>query len=1076
MECPSCRAQVPEDKRFCIECGAPLPLSCGSCGSPNPPSAKFCGDCGAKLSGNVAPAAPLAVSREAPLTHLTPSAERRQLTIMFCDLVGSTALSVRLDPEDLRDVIGAYHRRVTEVVGRYDGFVAKYMGDGVLVYFGYPRAQEDDAERAVRAGLELVTAVRALKSPVNAELQSRIGIATGVVVVGDVIGEGAAQEHGVVGETPNLAARLQSVAEPDSVVIAASTRRLTGGLFDYEDLGTVAAKGFAEPVRAWRVRDESALASRFEALRSGEAPLVGREEEIELLLRRWQRAKSGEGQMVAISGEPGIGKSRLTTALQDQIAHEPHTRLQYFCSPHHQDSAFHPIVARLECAAGFGRNDTLEAKLNKLEALLARTMAPPEDLALLAELLALTSAGRYPPLDLTPQRQKERTFEALLRQLDGLARRYPVLMIFEDAHWSDPTSREWLDRVAERVRDLPILLITTFRPEFQPPWTGHAHATMLTLNRLDRRQGAALAQWIAGEKELPSNVLTDIVERTDGVPLFVEELTKAVLDASAGRASGSPATAAVFSSTPAIPATLHASLMARLDRLAPRAKEVAQIAAAIGREFTYEVLADISPLPENALHEALDQLAASGLIFQRGTPPEASYIFKHALVQDAAYSTLLRRRRQDWHARIAAALEARLPDITAARPELLAYHLTEAGRPAQAVGFWIAAGNRALGRAAHREAAVFFERALVALGAQEETPEVLTALIDLRRQLHQTLYPLGRLQDARANLAEAERVAERLGDTVRLSRVLSSQIYLLAATGDLGGAVAAGERTLALVAEQDDFEAAVNTRLMLARALYAAGRYDEALERAREVVPLLGEDVDRGALSGMNQTVSARVWLTLLHAERGEFEAGTVEGATAMRLAAHPRCSEHDLVWARLGLGRLQVLRGDFARAIETLEPALPLCKNDLAVYLSRVASSLGTAYARTGRLHEGLALLQQADERAQALGFAFGHALVLAQLGEAFVLAGDTDRAQEVGLRAVHAARRWGECGNEAWAQCVLGDAAAACRDRLEAETRYREALAIAEQLGMAPVRARCSDGLTHLASLSGMRLGDQS
>ena len=414
------------------------------------------------------------------------------------------------------------------------------------------------------------------------------------------------------------------------------------------------------------------------------------------------------------------------------------------------------------------------------------------------------------------------------------------------------------------------------------------------------------------------------------------------------------------------------------------------------------------------------------------------------------------RSPSEWHARIAAALEERLPDTAAARPELLAHHWTEAGRASQAVGYWIAAGDRALGRAGHHEAAAFFGHALAAVGAQEETPETLTAIIDLRRQLHQALYPLGQLQHARANLAEAERAAERLGEPVRLSRVLSSQIYLLATAGDLAGAVAAGDRVLTLLAQRDDFEAAVNTRLMLARALYAAGRYGEAVGRAREAVARLGDDVDRGAAPGMNQTVSARVWLALCHAERGEFAAGAAEGNAAMRLAAHPRCSEHDVLWSRVGVGRLRVVSGDLTGTIEALAPALPLCEGDHAIYLSRVAASLGAAYAGTGRIEEGVALLQRADEQAQAIGFAFGHALVLAQLGGVLLLAGDPDRAREAGLRAVDAAQRWGERGNEAWAFCLLGDAAAARRDRREGETRYLEALAIAGQLGMAPVRAR--------------------
>ncbi|HEX3501725.1 MAG TPA: AAA family ATPase, partial [Stellaceae bacterium] len=527
MDCPSCGGANPEGKKFCGDCGAPLPVRCAACGAENPSGKRFCGDCGAALTesartsaaaGPSTPAAQRVAEPSALSPAPSPSAERRQLTVMFSDLVGSTALASRLDPEDLREVIGTYHRRVAETVARLDGFVAKYMGDGVLVYFGYPQAHEDDAERAVRAGLALVNGVGQLQAPER--LRVRVGIATGLVVVGDLVDQRDVRERSVVGETPNLAARLQAVAGPDSVVIAASTRRLTGGLFEYEDLGAVEVKGFAEPVRAWRVHGESAVDSRYEALRrgSGETPLVGREEEIELLLRRWQQAKGGEGRVVLLTGEPGIGKSRLAATLLQHLQAEPYTRLRHFCSPHHQDSALHPIIAQLERAAGIKRDDAPGAKLDKLEVLLAPASPPSEDVALLAELLSIqTAADGYPALNLAPQRKKEKTFEALLRQLAGLARQQPVLIVYEDVQWIDPSSRELLDLTVERVRRLPVLLLISFRPEFQPPWTGQPHVTMLALSRLDERAGMALAERIVGNKTLPSNLVEEIVGRTDGV-------------------------------------------------------------------------------------------------------------------------------------------------------------------------------------------------------------------------------------------------------------------------------------------------------------------------------------------------------------------------------------------------------------------------------------------------------------------------------------------------------------------------------------------------------------------------------
>jgi class 3 adenylate cyclase len=421
------------------------------------------------------------------------SAERRQLTVMFCDLVGSTALSATLDPEDLRAIITAYHRCCTEMVERHGGFVAKYMGDGVLAYFGYPQAHEHDAERAVRAGLNLVEVVPKVATNAGSPLQVRVGIATGLVVVGDLIGVGAAQEQAVVGETPNLAARLQALAEPGGVVIASSTRRLTGGLFEYRDLGAVALKGFAEDVPAWQVLGVSTAESRFEALRTATTPLVGRDEEIDLLMRRWEQVKRGEGSVVLISGEPGIGKSRIAQTVLERISAEPHTRLRYFCSPHHQDSALYPSITQLERAAAFRREDTADQRLDKLEAVLAQgTNDPSEVVPLLADLLSIPTGDRYPPLNLTPQKRKEKTLHAQLVQVEGLAARQPVLMVWEDVHWSDPTTRELLDLLIDRVATLRVLVTITFRPEFAPPWIGRPQVTMLTFNRLPRRQGAEM--------------------------------------------------------------------------------------------------------------------------------------------------------------------------------------------------------------------------------------------------------------------------------------------------------------------------------------------------------------------------------------------------------------------------------------------------------------------------------------------------------------------------------------------------------------------------------------------------------
>jgi class 3 adenylate cyclase len=509
------------------------------------------------------PSVDAAAASIAPTPHSEDRAERRQVTVMFSDLVGSTALSARMDPEDLREVISGYQKCVADTVRRFGGFVAKYMGDGVLIYFGYPQAHEDDAERAVRAGLELVAAVGDLKT--RAPLQTRVGIATGLVVVGDLIGSGASQEQAIVGETPNLAARLQSVAEPNAVVIAENTRRLIGNLFELEDLGAKDLKGIAGTLRSWAALRPSAIESRFEALHgAGLTELVGREEELELLLRRWSKAKSGEGQVVLLSGEPGIGKSRLTAALLESLATEPHTRLRYFCSPQHTDSSLHPIISQMERAAGFTQGDNTEAKLDKLDALLAKSLTLPQNAALLADMLSLPNDGRYSTLGLDPQQRRQKTLEALTAQLGALAQAKPVLMIFEDAHWIDPTSLEALGRTVERLRTFGVLLIVTYRPEFEPPWIGRPYVTTLNINRLGEREITAMIDRVTGNKALPRSIRQDIVERTDGIPLFVEEMTRAVLEAET-ESEAQKTAAAVPSSILSVPPSLHASLMARLD-------------------------------------------------------------------------------------------------------------------------------------------------------------------------------------------------------------------------------------------------------------------------------------------------------------------------------------------------------------------------------------------------------------------------------------------------------------------------------------------------------------------------------
>jgi class 3 adenylate cyclase/predicted ATPase len=682
-------------------------MKCPQCGAASPEGKKFCGDCGAALIGNGS--RQVAEGNEPRAAVLTESAlteaERRPLTVVFCDLAGSTKLSAEVDPEDLRDIIAAYQRCVAETIAHYGGFIAKYMGDGVLVYFGYPHAHEDDAARAVAAALALVEAVGELRSGVIVEpLRIRVGIATGDVVVGDLIGAGAAQEQVVIGATPNLAARLQVLAKPDAVVISPDTKRMAGRLFEYVDLGTVQVRGFPYPIRIWQVLRPSAVESRFEAWHADtRIPLIGRERELDLLLRCWAQAKIGQGLIVLLSGEPGIGKSRIAADVVEHLSGDKLSCLRFFCSPDHVDSALHPLLARIERAAELKRDDTPDRKLQKLEALFPQSRGKSEDAALLADLLSIPADGRRPALKLSPEQKKEKTLATLVAQFETMSMQQPVLMVCEDIQWMDPTSRELLDRLAARISALPAMILLTFRQDFEPPWLRHPHVVRHQLSRLDREETRRIIEHLARGKTLPQKLTEQILERTDGVPLFVEEVTKMVLES--GLLHEESGAFVLRGPLPqlAIPPTLQASLVARLDALGS-VKDVAQTAAAIGREFAFEMLRRVSSRPEHELQTALDQLTASGLIFDRGTRPHSTYIFKHALVQDAAYGTLLRSRRQELHTRIAGALETHFPEIASSQPEVVARHYTEAGLAAKAIGYWLKAGHLAGTRSANVEA------------------------------------------------------------------------------------------------------------------------------------------------------------------------------------------------------------------------------------------------------------------------------------------------------------------------------------------------------------------------------------
>jgi class 3 adenylate cyclase/tetratricopeptide (TPR) repeat protein len=1008
--------------------------------------------------GTSAPTA--AVSAAISAASARADAERRQLTVMFCDLVGSTPLSARLDPEDLRGIIGTYHRCVTEIVESFAGFVARYMGDGVLVYFGYPQAHEDDAERATRCGLALVDRVPRLDQ--TEKLHARVGIATGLVVVG-----GEIVEHDVAGDTPNLAARLQALAEPGTVVIAPSTRRLTGGLFDYDDLGPVEIKGLAAPVEASRVLRESGAESRFEALRAARTPLVGRDEELALLQRRWRQARTGEGCVVLVSGEPGIGKSRLAQTLVEQLSGEPHTRLRLFCSPHHPESALHPTITQLERAAGFRREDTADQRLDKLEAVLCQAASDLGEAApLIAAMLSLPTSERYPPLDLTPQKQKEKTLQALVAQVEGLAARQPVLMLVEDAHWSDPTSLDLLDLIIDRVSALRVLLIITYRPEFSPPWAGRPQVTSLGLNRLAPRQGAEMITGVTGGRALPKEITDQIIDRSDGVPLFVEELTKAVVESGMLTDAGDRYTRTGPMAALAIPASLQASLLARLDRLAP-AREVVQIGAALGRQFSHELIAVVAPMPQRQLDDVLAQLVGAELIYRRGIPPDAEYTFKHVLVQDAAYSTLLRSRRRQLHARIVATLEDRFPEIVVAQPALLAHHCEEAGLSENAVAYWLAAGRQAWAHSATAEAVALLRRGLALIPALPDDDRRRETELDLLIALRP---PLGQSKGLAAAevgqaLARARALAEAVDRPEQLIALLWGQGLFHTYRSEHTRALAIAEQMENIGEARYDFGAKLRGRLLRGWTCYLLGEFvagralqEECLDIADPARRVISRDTHALALGVLASTLAILGYLDQAHSRLNEALA-------ASRKLGHPYTTGAVVAQAGTGFDRSPELQrwAEELLALAT-EHGFPLFAAWATTFRGRSLCALGQALDGHALLAEGLASIR-------ATGAVTWTPTPLAWLAEACAALGQPDAALNHLDEAAQLIAATGERFYEAELHRVRGDLLYAAADRSAGERSYRRAIAVADRQGAKLLQLRAVASLARFWREEGKR-----
>jgi class 3 adenylate cyclase len=1003
-----------------------------------------------------------------------PEAERRQLTVMFVDLVGSTALSAKLDPEDMREVIHAYQNTVAGEIARFEGHVAKFMGDGVLAFFGWPRAHEDEAERAVRASLAIAGAVPTLVTPAGEALKARIGIATGLVVVGDLVGEGAAREESVIGDTPNLAARIQALAEAGGVVVADATRRLVGSLFELKDLGPRRLKGIAAPVHAFAVERERAVEDRFAAHQSGAPlPLVGRDQELALLLHRWRLAKGSEGQAVLLAGEPGIGKSRIVLALRERLRAEPRTSVRYNCSPFHANSALHPVIEQLARAAGFAPEDDAATKLARLEALVAPA-APPDDLLpYLIDLLGLPPDGHaLPPL--TPQEKKARTFRALLAQLEGLAGQRPVLLVLEDAHWCDPTTLEFFDRVVERVAALRVLLVVTFRPEFRPPWAGHAHVTSLALSRLGRAEAGAIVAEVAGGQALPVELFDAIVGRTDGVPLFVEELTKTVLEGGLLREAEGRLELAGPIPPLAIPATLSDSLLARLDRLAP-VKEIAQVGAVIGREFGRALLAAVAGADERGLTDALDRLVAAGLILRRGARAEPLYAFKHALVQDAAYQSLLKSRRQQLHAKVAEALEAGHAGEGDTPPEILAHHLTEGSLFARALPAWLAAAERAWRRSAYRETIAHVRRGLE-IAPSVPAPEGTRIAIRLHNLLGAALLAAhGPRPEVIEAYQEAEQLAAEAGETGELLRALWGSWFCHMQRLDVPRVRCITADLLRRAGRASDDGLALQAHHAVWTTEWQTGDLWQAREHAETGVRLYDEAKhhyhtafygghDAGVCS--RYTLGITLWLLGFPDQAAH---RTEEAEALARRLAHPLTLAMTLTFATW----LRLFRGDRGDAWRLTRLGVELCtQQGIPVYLAADRICEGSLRAADGEGGTAADMILSGVRTLETLGVCVRRSFYLGLLAEAHLRAG---RPRE-GLAAVEAALRFVAETGERWYQPELhrlwGELAlAAGRARDEARPAFEAARTAARERGARSFELRAAIRLARLDGEAGER-----
>jgi TOMM system kinase/cyclase fusion protein len=1082
MRCLRCKADNPQEMNFCGKCGAPLARHCRKCEFDNPPEFEFCGRCGIALSGRETFRSSGRVNTDESVAASanSPRGERRQLTVMFCDLVNSTQLAEQLDPEELRDVMRRYQEASVVVIDRFEGHVGQYLGDGLLVYFGYPLAHEDDAERAVRAGLGIVAAMQTMNAHSQqigglvVSLQVRIGIHTGLVVAGEMGAGEYREQFAIVGETPNIAARLQERAASNAVVISAATYQLVHGFFRFEECGPQSLKGVSALVPMYRVVGESQARSRFEvAARTGLTPLIGRDQEVSLLRERWARAQRGEGQVVLLSGEPGIGKSRLVQVLIDEVVEETATRIEFYSSPYHRNSAFYPIIEHLQRLLKSSREEASVAKLSKLQRTLGRYHFPQSDtVPLLAALLSLPHPEGYAPLEMSPHKQKQKTLEALVAWIVEEARQAPVLCVWEDLQWADPSSLELLDLFIDQVPTIRLLGFLTFRSEFAPPWRARSHLGHITLDRLDRRQVEVMIEQVTRGKSLPREVAQQVVTKTDGVPLFIEECTKMILESQLVRETDEHYELTGPLPRLGIPATLHDSLIARLDRLTT-AKEVAQLAATFGREFTYELLRSVSSLDEATLQRELGRLVDAEFLYQRGLPPQAKYVFKHALIQDAAYNSLLRSKRQQYHQLIARVLEVQFSEIKETQPELLAHHYAEAGLKQQAIPYWRQAGQRAIQRSANTEAIVHLNRGLELLSALPSSGERARQEIEFQVTLGSTLMAIKgyAAPEVEKAYARARQLCRELGETPQLFTVLQGLWGFYIVRGELRTARELGEQCLTFAQSTRDPALLLWAHFIPGMTLFHLGEFVLARQHFEQGITLYDPQKRRSHRALQDPGVACLSYAALVLWFLGFPDKALERSREALTLAkelSHP----NSLVYALILAAVLHQYRGERRAVLDRTEAAFAPSTEHGFLFWLEWGSILG-AWALAEHGEEEIAKIQRSLGSLRDAGAELAHEYHLALLADAYGEGGRAEKGLIVITEALAISHKNAELYFDAELYRLKGELLLkqSAEDYAEAEACFRQALTIARRQNAKSLELRTAMSLARALSERGRR-----